>query len=126
MTESIQSILSIVVTMVIVPLITYGSSVAISWLKSKINIEATAELLASATTIVSDSVKAVYQTYVEALKEEDKFDESAQEEAFNQAKTLILEQLPETVKVFLTVYTGNIDTWIQVQIEACVDTLKNS
>ncbi len=126
MTETIQSILSILVTVVIVPLITYGSSVAISWLKSKINIEATADLLASATTIVVDSVKAVYQTYVAELKENDKFDEEAQAEAFKKAKELILEQLPETVKVFLTVYTGCIDTWIQVQIEACVDTLKNS
>ena len=82
-------------------------------------------MLSSAVTTVSDVVKQVYQTYVEALKGQNAFTAEAQKEAFAKALETIEAILPEKVKAYLTDNFGNMEAWLTTQIEAAIYSLKN-
>ena len=83
------------------------------------------EMLSSAVTAVSDVVKQVYQTYVEALKGQNAFTAEAQKEALAKALETIEAILPEKVKAYLTDNFGNMEAWLTTQIEAAIYSLKN-
>jgi len=57
-----------VVTAVILPLISYAGTRLISYLNSKIKNEKAKDLLTKTTTVVTNAVRAVFQTYVDSLK----------------------------------------------------------
>ena len=73
-----------------------------------------------------DAVKCVFQTYVEALKKEGRFNKDAQLIALNKAKDIVLAQLSEDIKDYINKNFGDVDTWINTQIEASINTLKNA
>ena len=72
-----------------------------------------------------DAVKCVFQTYVEAFKKEGSFNKDAQLIALNKAKDIVLAQLSDDIKDYIDKNFGDIDTWINTQIEASINTLKN-
>ena len=55
-------------------------------LNSKIKDKKLAKITTALTTIILNSVQQVFQTYVDTLKKEGKFDKEAQKEAINKAK----------------------------------------
>ena len=125
MDEIIISIISVVVTAVVIPLITLLGTKLIQWIGAKIDNEKSAKIIAEASTIVLNSVKTVFQTYVDALKKNGAFNQSAQEVALNRAKEIALSQLSsETIKYIEKNY-GDASSWLTVQIEATINTLKN-
>ena len=124
--EILLNVLSCVVTAVIIPLITLLGSKLIKWISSKIDNEKTSIYITEATTIVLDAVKCVFQTYVEALKKEGSFNKDAQLIALNKAKDIVLAQLSDDIKDYINKNFGNVDTWINTQIEASINTLKNA
>lgn len=129
MNEILLNVLSCVVTAVIIPLITLLGSKLIKWISSKIDNEKTSKYITEATTIVLDAVvnvKCVFQTYVEALKKEGSFNKDAQLIALNKAKDIVLAQLSEDIKEYINKNFGDVDTWINTQIEASINTLKNA
>ena len=67
----IQSALSVIIT----GLITFATSKLIQLINSKIEDKKAANYLSTIINLVGDSVKTVYQTYVEALKNQDIFTE---------------------------------------------------
>ena len=71
------------------------------------------------------AVKCVFQTYVKALKKEGSFNNDAQLIALNNAKDIVLAQLSEDIKDYINKNFGDVDTWINTQIEASINTLKN-
>ena len=73
MNEVLLNILSVVVTAVILPLISYAGTRLISYLNSKIKDEKARELLSQATAVVTNAVRAVFQTYVDSLKKSGNF-----------------------------------------------------
>ncbi len=77
-------------------------------------------------TIVLDAVKCVFQTYVEALKNEGSFNKDAQLIALNKAKDIVLAQLSDDIKEYISKNFGDVDIWINTQIEASINTLKNA
>ena len=109
-----------------IPLITLLGSKLIKWISSKIDNEKTEKYLTEATTIVLDAVKCVFQTYVEALKKEGNFGKDAQLIALNKAKDIVLSQLSEDIKKYIKTNFGDVDTWINTQIEASINTLKTT
>ena len=109
----------------IIPLITLLGSKLIKWISSKIDNEKTEKYITEATTIVLDAVKCVFQIYVEALKKEGNFGKDAQLIALNKAKDIVLTQLSEDIKDYINKNFGDVDTWINTQIEASINTLKN-
>ena len=125
MNEIIINAISVIVTVVVIPIITLLGTKLVSWINGKINNEKSAEALTAATNAVVSAVKTVLQTYVDALKKEGKFDEASQSKAFNQARTLALSQINVETQMCIEKIYGSLDTWLTTQIEATINTLKN-
>lgn len=76
---------------------------------------------------VNDAVKAVmtavtstFQTYVDSLKKQGKFDEEAQKIAFNTARDTALLLLTQDMRDAVTTVYGDFDTWLAKTIEQFV------
>ena len=76
---------------------------------------------------VNDAVKAVmtavtstFQTYVDSLKKQGKFDEEAQKIAFNTARDTALLMLTQDMRDAVTTLYGDFDTWLTKTIEQFV------
>ena len=70
---------------------------------------------------VVNCVIATNQTYVDALKEQGKFDVEAQKEAFNRTYEAVMNILSEDAVLYLQEATGDLNTYIINLIEAQVN-----
>lgn len=125
MNEIIINIISVVVTSIVLPLISIAGAKLIQFINSKIKNNKAADLLTTATTIVINAVRSVFQTYVEALKKEGSFNKDAQIIALNKAKDIALTQMTDEVKDYLVTTYGSLDSWLDTNIEATINVLKN-
>lgn len=125
MNEILINIISVLVTAVIIPLISIGGTQLVKLIHSKIKNAETAKQLATATQIVTSATRAVFQTYVESLKAEGKFDAHSQLVALERAKDIALNQMKDDVKEYITNNYGSLDSWLTIQIEATINLLKN-
>lgn len=125
MNEILLNILSVVVTAVILPLISYLGVRLTSYLNNKIKNEKARVLLTKATEVVTNATRCVFQTYVESLKADGKFTKESQIIALNKAKGLALAQLGGDVKKYIEDNYGDINEWLSIQIEASINCLKN-
>lgn len=119
---------SLVIQIVSVVLATLGAWVLAkvkSLINTKIKNEKARALLDSATTVVSNVVKATYQTYVEAIKGTDAWTKDAQEKALQNAVTAARSQLSEEVEKYISDNFGDVETWIKSLIETTLYNLKN-
>lgn len=126
MNEILINIISVVVTAVILPLISYVGARLITWLNTKIKDENAKQQLTVATDIVTNAVRSVFQTYVEALKKNGTFDKESQKAALIKAKNDALAQMTDETKEYITKNYGNLETWIITQIESTINILKNN
>ncbi len=125
MNEILINILSVIIIAVVLPLISLDGTQLIKLINSKIKNDTTVKLLTEATTVVTNAVRCVFQTYVESLKSEGKFDEQSQEIAIKKAGDITLSQLSEDAKEYIKNNFGNINDWVNTQIEASINILKN-
>lgn len=125
MNEIILNIISVVVTAVILPLISYAGARLITWLNTKIKDENAKQQLTVATDIVMNAVRSVFQTYVETLKKNGTFDKESQKVALIKAKDDALAQMSDEIKDHITKNYGDLETWITTQIESTINILKN-
>ena len=126
MNEILLNVLSVLLTAVILPLISIAGTQLIKFINSKIKNNELAKQLTTATTIVTNAVRVVFQTYVDALKKNGSFDKEAQIEALNRAKNIALSQITEDTKSYIENTYGDFNNWLTIQIEATIDLLKNS
>lgn len=126
MNDIIFNIISVVVTAVILPLISYAGTRLIAWLNAKIKDENAKQQLTVATDIVTSAVRSVFQTYVEALKKNGTFDKESQKVALIKAKDEALSQMSDDIKDYITKNYGDLQTWLTTQIEATINVLKNN
>ena len=126
MNEIILNIISVVVTAVILPLISYAGARLITWLNTKIKDENAKQQLTVATDIVTNAVRSVFQTYVEALKKNGTFDKESQKVALIKAKDEALAQMSDEIKEYITKNYGDLQSWLTTQIEATINILKNN
>ncbi len=108
----------------IVPLLAVLTGYIVTWIKAK-----TAEIEQNKDTdLISDTiiqcVIATNQTYVEALKKEGKFDAEAQEKAFEITKQAVLAVLTNQARDFIEMSYGDVEAWLNQQIEATINTYK--
>lgn len=82
--------------------------------------------LNTALSIITDVVKQTYQTYVENLKAEGKFDASAQKVALEKAVNTIKGLLSEKVQSYIAENYGDAEKWITTQVESAIYSLKNA
>lgn len=125
MNEILINIISVVVTSIVLPLLSIAGAKLVQLINSKINNNKAANFLSTATTIIINAVRTVFQTYVEALKKEDKFDEASQKLALLKARDIALNQMTDDVKNYITSTYGDLDTWINTNIEVTINILKN-
>lgn len=124
MNEIITSIISIVVTTVVLPLITLGGTKLIQYLNSKIKDENAKRILTSIAISVERAVRVVFQTYVESLKKSGTFDKEAQKTALVIAKQEVMRELDIEAKEFIMNNYGDLNAYITNQIEATISLLK--
>lgn len=104
---------------------TWGVERLIAWLNTKIKDQKALTYLNNAISVVTSVVKATYQTYVEALKNENMFTKEAQEQALNKAVEQAKTTMSAEVKNFVTENYGDLTEWIKLQIESAIYSLKN-
>lgn len=125
MNDILLNVLSVVVTSIILPLITYAGARLITYLNSKIKDTNARILLTTATDIVINAVRSVFQTYVDSLKASGSFDAHAQTVALTKAKDIALEQMTDEVKNFIAKNYGSVDAWLTTTIESTINLIKN-
>lgn len=112
----------------IIPLLTVLTTYFVKWVNAKsaeikVNI-GDAELVKyidMLNSTITDCVIATNQTYVEALKQQGKFDIKAQETAFQMTSKAVLDILSNDAKEYLTAAVGDLNTYITKKIEAEVN-----
>ena len=125
MNQILLNILATVVICIVLPLISFLGVKLTQWLNNKIKDEKGQALIGQAVDIVLNAVRSVFQTYVESLKNSGNFTNEAQKIAFNLAKSLVLKQLSEDAKNYISENYGDLEEWIRNQIEASIYKLKN-
>lgn len=86
----------------------------------KVENETAQKYLDFALDAVIDSVTYVTQTFVDSLKKAGEFNKETGEEAYNKAKERALELMSKETKEFIQMTYGDINVWLQTQIEAQV------
>ena len=97
-----------------------------TFINTKVKNEKALELLSAATSAVTSSVKATFQTYVESIKGTDAWTKDTQLNALRMATNTAKAQLSEEVRVYISNNFGDVDAWLENAIEAEIYTLKNS
>lgn len=120
-----QTILLSTLGTILTALATWGVERLIAWLNTKIKDQKALTYLNNAISVITSVVKATYQTYVEALKNENMFTKEAQEQALNKAVEQAKTTMSAEVKNFITENYGDLTEWIKLQIESAIYTLKN-
>lgn len=105
---------------VLLPLVIWGIKEAAQYFRAKSKSAKLQKYVGIAETIVVNAVKTVSQTYVDALKEQDAFDETAQKTAFNRAMTIVRQQLTDDTAEALEDAFGDVDAYLTAKIEATV------
>ena len=121
-----QSIVVPIAVTAATALISWGLALLTALIKGKIGNEKVVQYLNGAIGIVDGAVKATYQTYVQALKESGSFDREAQLAALEKANYAALAQLSEDAKAYIRELYGDVDKWLETQIESRLYELKNA
>lgn len=88
--------------------------------QSKIDNALADKYIKMATETVVSCVKATNQTYVDSLKATGAFDVEAQKKAFDMTKNAVLSILTAESQKYLTEAVGDLNIYINQQIEAAV------
>ena len=91
---------------------------------SYINNKFAQNCLQNAANAVFNAVQYVNQTYVDALKEADKFDEDAQRVAYNRALAAAKKALTQETVTFIKETFGDLDSYLKPMIESQVRSQK--
>lgn len=121
-------ILSEIFKVCIIPLLGVLTAYLVKYInvqKEKIKAQTENELIDKYIDQLADTISvcviATNQTYVEALKKEGKFDKEAQLKAFDKTKNAVLATLTEESKKYLALAYGDLNKYINTQIEAQVN-----
>lgn len=124
MPQEVLNIILSAVSILVTGLASWGVGVLISWMNSKIKDQKLAQHLTKITQIVTDAVMNVFQSFVETLKANGRFDEKAQEEAKDRALDIIQNQLTPELVDYIKENYGDVQEWLSNKIESVIYTLK--
>ena len=105
-------------------LISWLAERVIAFINGKIKADKLKRFLSGAVDIVTDSVKATYQTYVEALKKDGAFTEEAQKQALENAKSKIRLGMSVSMKQYIEENVGDFEIWLDTAIHSILYDLK--
>ena len=128
--EMLNYVLYVVLTVIMPVVATY----VVNLIKAKIkesNIIADAtknedlsKIVEGAVSDVMDAVLYINQIYVDSLKASGRFDEKAQEEAFNRAYVEAMNMISDEAKKVIEQLYGSFDKWLKLKIESSVNMAK--
>lgn len=128
---NIQQVLNLLLTLVILPSIPILAKYAVDALKAwvaeksaSMENKKVANYINEITDTVSQVVMYTTQTYVDTLKAQGKFDDEAQDIAFNKSKDMALKLLTAEAKAFIVEHFGDLDMWLDTKIEQTVKSQK--
>ena len=119
--NSILAALGILIT----GLVGFGVTKFTQWINTKISDSKCANYLATIVKIVGDSVKSVYQTYVQSIKEQGKFDEEAQKKALEMCLATIKSKCAPELLDWIGHNFGDVTDYLKTLIESTIYNLKN-
>ena len=125
MNEIILNILVPAASTLVLGLTGWLTAVVTNFLNKKIKDKKMAECASKLFEIIMNAVQAIYQTFVEALKDKGGFNEEMQKEAKQKAYDIITKQLTKELKDYIEENFGDIKDYIMNQIEAMIYKLKN-
>ena len=123
-----QTLIPIIFQVCLIPLLAILTKYLVAWIQVKTK-ELTDtkdnEMFTKYMTLLSDTVincvVTTNQTYVNALKEQGKFDAEAQKEAFNKTYEAVMRILTDDAKKYLSEVLGDLDLYINTMIESQVN-----
>lgn len=124
MNDILLNIISVVVTSIVIPLITYGGIKLNTYLKNKIENDKLEKYATQATDAVVLAVTSTMQTYVDSLKANGEFTQEAQKTAFERAKAVALSLITQEAQNALKTIYGDFNGWLNCQIETKVKEIK--
>lgn len=114
-----QTLLPLVLTALSITLMSYINK-KIDEGKEKSDSDLTDKYLTMLQDTIEDAVLATTQTYVEALKNKNMFDEEAQKQAFKMTYDAIMKVLTDDAKKYIESAVGDLETYITNKIESTV------
>lgn len=122
-----EQYINMIVELCLIPLLCVLTKFIVDWLDAKrreINQRIDNDVAAKYTNMIYDTVRrcviATNQTYVEALKKENRFTKEAQEEAFKRSINAIVDVLSQDALDYMVEMSGDITTYLTPLIESCV------
>lgn len=112
------------VGIIITGLASWLTTVGVNWLNTKIKDKKVVMWTTQIYQIVMNAVQAVFQSFVDVLKKEGKFNEAAQKEAKDRAYKIIVNELTPELKDYITANFGDMKEYLMNQIEAIIYQLK--
>lgn len=122
--EQFYVILWSAVGVIVSGLATWLTAYIVGLLNQKIKDKKLARWATALTEIIMRAVQTVFQEFVETLKKNGKFDEAAQKEAKERAYAIIVGQLSNELKDYITENFGEMKDYLMNQIEAMIYQLK--
>jgi hypothetical protein len=126
-----SQILNTIFQVAIIPLLLAGSAYLVAFIsaktkqiKEKTENDTIDKYLGMLEDSITKAVIATTQTYVEALKNKNAFDEQAQKEALKRTYDAVISILTEDARKYLTTAVGDLETYILTRIEYNVNMTK--
>lgn len=124
MPAEFYAILWSAVGVIVSGLASWGVATLVAWLNGKIKDQKLARWSTAVLQIIFSAVQTVFQEFVEVMKKEGTFTEAAQKEAKERAYAIIVGQLSEELKKYITDNFGDMKEYLMNQIEAAIYQLK--
>ena len=124
----INELINAIFQVCILPLLGVLTTFLVKWLQAKsqqlqsnAQDEISKKYMSMLTNTITECVLATNQTYVEALKQQNKFDAEAQKIAFEKTSEAVMSILTEDAKKYLNNAVGDLELYIKQKIEAEVN-----
>lgn len=124
MPQEFYAILWSAIGLVISGLVSWGVGMLIAWLNGKIKDQKLARWSSAILQIIFNAVQTVFQEFVDVMKKSGKWNEETAKEAKERAYQIIVGQLTEELKSYITENFGDMKEWIMNQIESAIYQLK--
>ena len=123
-----QNLINQLFQVCLIPMLGALTTFIVIWIKAKsaelqkkTNNDILNKYVQMATDTITNCVIATNQTYVNSLKEQGKFDEAAQKEAFQRTYQAVLLILSDDAKEYLNNTFGDLNKYLQEKIESTVN-----
>lgn len=113
-------LIKLIIEMIIVPLLIWGIAIVNRRISEKVELEQTKNILHQATSIVEAVVHETSQTFVDDLKMSGDFDKDKARQALELSKQRALEIISPASYNLLEQVVGDVNGFIEAQIEATV------